>query len=515
MDNKNINTKPLTKKEEADAAGSKVAEEAAKGLARASGGKLGSDLVNFAGRTKGGQRVFNNAGKKLSNSSPFTRYLLAKGYENMHMSKPNSLVDSMGGTSDSPTSNINGMDDYTDSYDEVDNNTTDVKGNGIVSGIFKELPLKAKIGVIAALVFIVIFLVVLITPLMSFGIIDISGISSGSSGGISYGYSSISGSTTYWWPIGSSGTTTIGGAVYAGGTPSHSSITSNYGMRIHPISGEKKMHTGVDIADGSTPGTTNIIAVQDGIVTYPSNGNTVSCPTSSSLDGCGGGYGNYVMIQHSDGVISLYAHLHQNSITVRKGDVVKQGQVIGKMGSSGNSTGTHLHFELRSGGSTKNPLGFVSMDNPRPKIENVGYISGDSNKQSVCLTLKAAGFSDNSVGALLTNIGHESSFNPTAVGDNGTSYGLCQWHNDRNANLKAAYPDSYHTIDSQINFLLYELEEKYVGVHTALVNGSDSASDLTYNFCVNFENPKDAKTTCSNRASESSSYYNYVKNGCK
>ena len=72
------------------------------------------------------------------------------------------------------------------------------------------------------------------------------------------------------------------------------------------------------------------------------------------------------MIDHGDGLISLYGHLYQNSITVRKGDYVKQGQVIAKSGSSGNSTGGHLHFEVRINGNKVDPLEYVSVDNPRP-----------------------------------------------------------------------------------------------------------------------------------------------------
>ena len=65
------------------------------------------------------------------------------------------------------------------------------------------------------------------------------------------------------------------------------------------------------------------------------------------------------MIQHADGNISLYAHLYENSITVSAGDQVGQGQVIGKMGSSGRSTGTHLHFEIRVNGIAQNPQNYV------------------------------------------------------------------------------------------------------------------------------------------------------------
>ena len=90
------------------------------------------------------------------------------------------------------------------------------------------------------------------------------------------------------------------------------------------------------------------------------------------------------MIQHADGNISLYAHLYENSITVSAGDQVGQGQVIGKMGSSGRSTGTHLHFEIRKNGQRVDGLNYVSEENPRPK-DNKGYVGGNDNQQAVCL----------------------------------------------------------------------------------------------------------------------------------
>ena len=149
--------------------------------------------------------------------------------------------------------------------------------------------------------------------------------------------------------------------------PTWSTITSNFGPRIHPITGEvNSFHTGVDIADGKVAGITNVIASRRGRVVYPSRTDRIDCPTSNALDNCGGGYGNYVIIEHDDGYSTLYAHLHQMTVTVAAGDYVLQGQVIGKIGSSGNSTGPHLHFEVRYNGSAVEPLNYVNMNNPRP-----------------------------------------------------------------------------------------------------------------------------------------------------
>ncbi len=172
---------------------------------------------------------------------------------------------------------------------------------------------------------------------------------------------------SYWLPIGSEETIEINGNVYAKGDPYPTAITSNYGYRSDPATGEMKLHTGIDIAGGVGNGIINIIAAKDGVVVYPTAGATTNCPSNNY--NCNNGSGNYVVIQHSDGNFSVYAHLHENTILVKAGDSVKQGQVIGKMGNSGYSTGTHLHFEIREGqnslSATVEPLNYVSFEAPR------------------------------------------------------------------------------------------------------------------------------------------------------
>lgn len=177
-------------------------------------------------------------------------------------------------------------------------------------------------------------------------------------------------STSYWWPIGSVETTESNGNLYAKGDPAKTIVTSSYGYREDPFNpGVTVFHSGMDIAGGYGPGDLNIVASKDGVVVYPTANVSNNCPSSSSLSSCGGGYGNYVIIQHSDGNFTLYGHLYENSITVKAGDSVEQGQVIGKMGSSGNSTGAHLHFEIREGqnaySSTVDPSTYVSLEKPR------------------------------------------------------------------------------------------------------------------------------------------------------
>ena len=126
------------------------------------------------------------------------------------------------------------------------------------------------------------------------------------------------------WPVAISGT----------------AITSDYGVREHPIQGVVREHTGIDI--GNTPTGTPVVAAADGIVTYA---------------GWLGGYGNCVMISHGEGVVTLYGH--GNKILTSVNTKVKQGDVIMQVGSTGNSTGPHLHFEVRVNGTCTSPWQFV------------------------------------------------------------------------------------------------------------------------------------------------------------
>lgn len=130
---------------------------------------------------------------------------------------------------------------------------------------------------------------------------------------------------------------------YVGGTmqwpcPSSYNVKSYYGMRKHPILRKYKMHTGIDI--GASKGS-SIVAANKGTVimaTYDKSG----------------GYGNMVVLDHGAGITTLYAHA--SKLCVKVGDEVKAGAVIAKVGSTGLSTGNHLHFEVRVNGETKNPL---------------------------------------------------------------------------------------------------------------------------------------------------------------
>lgn len=180
-------------------------------------------------------------------------------------------------------------------------------------------------------------------------------------------------SNLYWWPIGSDTTTESNGVVMASEAPASTTITSTYGNRTNPITGAaNSKHNGIDIS-GSL-GVTNVIAAKDGVVIKSTQSEGIFCEDGGDKS-CGGGFGNYVMIQHIDGNYTVYAHMAKGSITVEMGDSVKQGQVIGKVGNSGSSTGAHLHFEVRVGGydssATQDPLNFISVDTPRSNTGDI------------------------------------------------------------------------------------------------------------------------------------------------
>ena len=177
-------------------------------------------------------------------------------------------------------------------------------------------------------------------------------------------YLSMGSGLEYWWPIGSNEVTEESGISIASGEPAFTLINSPYGMRFHPVYNEYRLHNGIDLH--GIAGSTNVIASMGGTVI-----NVVNSCDSFNSNGCGGGYGNYVEIQDSKGNVELYAHMYLNSITVSVNDTVKQGQVIGKVGSSGTSTGQHLHFTIKINGVAVDPLNYVDPNNPRP----TGYSS--------------------------------------------------------------------------------------------------------------------------------------------
>ena len=127
--------------------------------------------------------------------------------------------------------------------------------------------------------------------------------------------------------------------------PVAGTITSQFGYRVDPITGEVSSHTGTDIACAEG---TPILAAADGIVTV-----------ANGLDSWGGSYGYYIQIDHGDGLETLYAHC--SSICVATGQQVQAGQVIGYVGHTGRVTGNHLHLEVRIDGNRADAMQFFTQ----------------------------------------------------------------------------------------------------------------------------------------------------------
>lgn len=130
------------------------------------------------------------------------------------------------------------------------------------------------------------------------------------------------------------------GGQFAWPAPSYVKISDDYGNRTHPILGTQQFHNGIDMA---APGGSPILAAYDGEV--------IAADYSATM-------GNYVMINHGDGLITIY--MHASSLEVSKGQTVVRGEQIARVGTTGRSTGNHLHFSVRKDGSYVSPWSYIS-----------------------------------------------------------------------------------------------------------------------------------------------------------
>jgi Membrane proteins related to metalloendopeptidases len=121
----------------------------------------------------------------------------------------------------------------------------------------------------------------------------------------------------------------------------HYYVSSPYGPRKHPVTGKYRMHHGIDLAGTWQE---NISVSADGIVVFA---------------GYHGSFGKVVRIKHNYGIMTTYGHLAK--ISVRSGDLVNEGQVIGKMGRTGKVKGAHLHYEISVNGKSQNPATYIKI----------------------------------------------------------------------------------------------------------------------------------------------------------
>ena len=141
--------------------------------------------------------------------------------------------------------------------------------------------------------------------------------------------------------------------------PGYTTITSEYGMRVHPITGAYKLHTGTDIG---APMGADFVAAANGVV--------VKAEMTPA-------YGNMVIIDHGGGVQTLYAH--GSEIVVQMGQEVKAGTPVLKVGSTGYSTGPHAHFEIRINGQTVNPMEYLLKQD---ELQNITKNSEEKQEET-------------------------------------------------------------------------------------------------------------------------------------
>lgn len=146
--------------------------------------------------------------------------------------------------------------------------------------------------------------------------------------------------------------------------------TSPFGYRTHPITGKRSFHTGIDLVKNKGGKNAPIEAFTGGTVLFSGMGRT----------GSGfGGYGNVVLIKDKNNRGQVYAHL--NSVSVKKGQTISKGQVIGRQGTTGNSTGEHLHYEVRKTAQNSAPYGWIA-DRANNCLDPTDYLKGFNHASS-------------------------------------------------------------------------------------------------------------------------------------
>lgn len=332
----------------------------------------------------------------------------------------------------------------------------------------------------------------------------------------------------FYYPIGSSETEEKNGKLYASGDPVDSYIVKNY---------NRGSYEGIDIA--VLGDSAYVIAIKSGVVSK------VVTKCTEGDKNCNDGYGNMVVLTHSDGSTSTYAFL--SKVLVEEGQSVSQGEILGYTGKTGAATENSVHLEISiSSGTRVNPNIYISSSNPRPKISSLTSIEGDSHSQTVCLSLREAGISYEGIAGMMANIWFESSYRSdnlensyeTSLGlvdevytqqvDDGTytnfvndqaGYGLCQWtwwtRKEKLLAKAKAENVSISDVGMQLSFLLEELQESYTGLYNAIMTGSETADSIASTFCHDFENPRDYISCDTKRATKAIRLYSYVERGCE
>ncbi len=165
-----------------------------------------------------------------------------------------------------------------------------------------------------------------------------------------------------------------------GFAPVSGQLTSHFGWRVDPMTGSQRFHGGIDLAAASG---TPVYAPQAGLVMF---------------SGYYGGYGNVVVLSHGNSLFTLYGHNSQ--LLVRPGDAVYRGQMISKVGSTGRSTGPHLHFEVHHNGQYVNPMTYLSYLQPGAGVPLMAQARPPQTSRVVAQTAAQSMDSDSGVQTL-------------------------------------------------------------------------------------------------------------------
>ena len=234
------------------------------------------------------------------------------------------------------------------------------------------------------------------------------------------------------------------------GIPAQGRISSEYGMRKHPVTGAYKMHQGVDIA---APAGTDVLSTGNGVIAYA---------------GQVSGYGNVLVIQHDKGIQTFYAHLQGFEKDIKVGQNVQKGTRVGFVGSTGVSTGNHLHYEVRqvaiaaAQAAQATQAATQATAQLGAAVKNLGSGDQADRIKKAVETFESLGWTHKQAVGIVANLKQESEMMAhPKPGDSGTAHGVAQWRGSRLQDFRdwAGKDISQSNLDDQLRFVHYELTQ--------------------------------------------------------
>lgn len=249
-------------------------------------------------------------------------------------------------------------------------------------------------------------------------------------------------------------------------------ISSGYGNRI--LNGKNEFHRGIDIA------------MAKGTRLDANIGGKVVASGDAKKNGMSGTYGNVVVIQDTNGMKHIYAHL--DKAMAKLGDTITAGMQIGTIGSTGNSTGNHLHYEINKNGNPIDPSNYLN-DARNGKV-SASYSSSSSQQAVVWNYFKNKGLNDKAIAGIMGNIQQESGFNSSAVNKSSGASGIFQWLGGRKNGLQdyaKSVGKSWSDLQVQLDYAWKELQGSEKKSLASLQRNDLSASQHASEFDRLFE----------------------------